>query len=217
MIYKFTDEHRRNLSIARRKSKKMRDIFDSEEYKNKMRLAKTGNKNGNFKGIGKLTSYDTYYERLSYCEEIKRDIKNPNLINVKCLYCGGWFIPSRVQTENRLIALSTVKQGEQRFYCNKECKRLCPTYRQYRYPLNYKKKRSLEVSPDLRKIVFERDNWVCQKCESKESLECHHIDPISKEPLFANDSDSCITLCDECHKEVHMKDEECKYATLRNC
>jgi len=63
-------------------------------------------------------------------------------------------------------------------------------------------------------MVFERDNWKCQKCGSDKSLESHHIDPKSLNPGFANDMDSCITLCKDCHKEVHMKDG-CRYYELR--
>ena len=45
----------------------------------------------------------------------------------------------------------------------------------------------------------------------------HHIDPVSQEPFFANDPDSCITLCKECHKQIHMNIEGCKYHELRKC
>jgi len=64
-------------------------------------------------------------------------------------------------------------------------------------------------------MVFERDDWECQKCEKKESIECHHIDPVSQEPMFSNDMDSCITLCKECHKYIHMNIEGCGYNELR--
>jgi len=216
--YKFTEEHRRNMSKARKNSKVWKKILKSKEYREKMRQSTSGFKNGNYKGIGNFTCYDTYEERLSFCEELRRDNENGNLMNVKCIYCGKWFRPTRIQTENRLIALKELTQGEQRFYCSNECKNLCPTYRQYKYPSDFKKM-STEVSPELRKMVFERDNWECQKCEEIESLECHHIDPISQEPLFANDIDSCITLCVECHKEIHMNIKGCGYGYLKraNC
>lgn len=217
MSIKFSESHRKNMSIARKNSKKMKSIFESQEYRDKMSKSKTGVKNGNYKGIGKFTSYDTYYDRLIYCEDLKRDSENSNLMNVRCTYCNIWFKPTRIQTENRLIALKNTNQGEQRYYCSNECKNLCPSYGQYKYQSDYKK-RTIEVDPNLRKIVFERDEWECQKCHSIEKLECHHIDPVSKEPLFANDPDSCITLCIDCHKQVHMNIEGCKYNDLKsNC
>jgi hypothetical protein len=217
--YIMTEEHIKNLTISLKNSEKAREVRSSKEYSEKMSLATSGSKNGNYKGLDRMWAcYDTENSKISFCEETRRDPDNENILNVKCTYCGKWFRPTGTQVNNRIVSLNGIKQGEQRLYCSQECKNLCPTYNQVKYPSDFKRQNSrTEVSPDLRKIVFERDNWVCQKCESKESLECHHIDPISKEPLFANDSDSCITLCDECHKEVHMKDEECKYATLRNC
>jgi len=195
---------------------KIKEVVKSKIYREKMSKATSGSKNGNYKGIGKMACYNTYSDRLLICEKVRRDFSNTNLMNVKCVYCGKWFTPTRVQVVNRIYALDSVDHGEQRLYCCKECKNLCPIYRQYKYPSDFKT-RSTEVDPQLRQMVFERDNWECQKCNNKESLECHHIDPIAKEPMFANDIDSCITLCTDCHKEIHMNIEECRYAKLRTC
>jgi CBS-domain-containing membrane protein len=53
----------------------------------------------------------------------------------------------------------------------------------------------------LRKKVFERDNFTCQKCKIQDKaakiLEAHHITP-----LVMNGSDNLaniITLCSDCH------------------
>jgi 5-methylcytosine-specific restriction endonuclease McrA len=53
----------------------------------------------------------------------------------------------------------------------------------------------------LRKKVFERDNFTCQKCgiqdKTAKILEAHHI-----VPLFVNGEDeltNLITLCADCH------------------
>ena len=71
-----------------------------------------------------------------------------------------------------------------------------------------------EIQPELRQMVLKRDEYQCVKCGSDENLECHHIIPVSIEPLLSADMDNCITLCSECHKEVHKKDG-CRYCQLR--
>jgi len=219
--YIMTEEHIKNLTISLKNSEKAREVRSSKEYSEKMSLATSGSKNGNYKGLDRMWAcYDTENSKILFCEETRRDPDNENILNVKCTYCGKWFRPTGIQVNNRTVALNGIKQGEQRLYCSQECKNLCPTYNQVKYPSDFKRQNSrTEVSSELRKIVFERDNWLCQKCESitNTQLECHHIDPISIDPMFANDHNSCITLCKDCHKEVHMKIEGCKYSELRNC
>jgi len=74
---------------------------------------------------------------------------------------------------------------------------------------------SREVQPALRKLVLERDDWTCQKCDSQENgLHCHHIDPVINNPIESSDIDNCITLCKSCHKEIH-KLPNCQYTNLR--
>ena len=63
-------------------------------------------------------------------------------------------------------------------------------------------------------MVFERDNWTCQKCGDTKSLHCHHIEGIRWEPLESCDIDKCITYCKKCHKQVHKK-KGCKYVDMQ--
>jgi 5-methylcytosine-specific restriction endonuclease McrA len=56
----------------------------------------------------------------------------------------------------------------------------------------------------IRKIVYKRDNWICQVCgkHCREDIQCHHKIPyrISKDNSLGN----LITLCRKCHiKEEH--------------
>ena len=62
----------------------------------------------------------------------------------------------------------------------------------------------------LRKEVFERDNFTCQKCkihdDKTEILEAHHIIPLvmgGKDEL-----DNLITLCNDCHHYAPNKKQE---------
>ncbi len=175
-----------------------------------------GKKNPYYKG-----AKDSLYEHWS--PKLEFDINRKNVeekIEVRCTYCNKWFVPTQVELDNRIGALRRNGIGAY-FYCSDECKDLCPDHYQVLWPKNYKPydniNKQSEVHPDLRKLVFERDKWICQKCHSENFLQCHHTDPVSQEPLFANDIDSCITLCKECHKDVHMKIEGCKYNELRRC
>jgi 5-methylcytosine-specific restriction endonuclease McrA len=75
-----------------------------------------------------------------------------------------------------------------------------------------------ERNQTLRKKVFERDNFTCQKCKTQDKtariLEAHHINPLVME---GNDNlDNLITLCSDCHHfapnnkqgfEDYMKEE----------
>lgn len=71
-----------------------------------------------------------------------------------------------------------------------------------------------EVQPELRQMVLKRDEYKCVKCGSTESLHCHHIIPVVIEPLESADIDNCITLCYNCHKEVH-KLPGCRYNEIQ--
>ena len=87
------------------------------------------------------------------------------------------------------------------------------------YPKDQKPATSREVQPELRQLVFKRDNYTCQKCNTHRDnldigIHCHHIEGILWEPLQSADMDMCITLCEDCHKEVHGIDG-CGYYEMR--
>lgn len=169
-------------------------------------------------GITKLglTLYDNYKDTLSLYEDIRKQ-EDTDLLEVKCAYCGQWFTPTRNSANHRLGAINNLNKGEHLFYCSDNCKQACPTFGMRNHPKGFKKATSREVSTYLRQIVFERDNWECQKCgkTGKEvALHCHHIKGYAQNKILANDVDNCITLCKGCHKEVH-KLPGCRYVDLR--
>ncbi|MEA3340239.1 MAG: HNH endonuclease [Chloroflexota bacterium] len=161
--------------------------------------------------------HDTYIRRIGFCEEVRRVFDNPELLEVKCAYCGKWMKPTNLQIKNRLQTLNGTQSGENRFYCSENCKEVCPIFNQNKYPKGFKQATSREVIPLLRQLVLKRDNYTCQKCGATTEtaqLHVHHIIPYAQNKMQANDPDSCITLCKSCHKEVHQQDG-CKTSDLK--
>lgn len=192
-----------------------------EKTKQKMSKAQMGKKHHNWKGgITKknIPFYDTYASQIEYAEKVRRNKEDENIIEVKCTYCGKWYVPKMTDIVYRIKALNGkyTNGTEYRLYCSDECKKECPIYNKHFYSTEESntKQYSREVQPELRQMVFERDDYMCQKCFSIESLHCHHIEGIRWEPLESCDIDKCITYCKKCHKEVH-EIEGCGYYDMK--
>ncbi len=159
-------------------------------------------------------------DRISFCEEVRRDPNNSELLQVKCFQhdCEKWFNPTWIQVWDRIGAVFGERnQGDCHLYCSENCKNSCAIYNQKLYPKYYKPHResqSREVQPELRELVLEHDNYTCLKCGSTEDLECHHIEGIRWEPLESADIDKCMTVCESCHDAIHQI-EGCRYVDMQ--
>ena len=160
--------------------------------------------------------YNTYAYQISYAEEVRHDLGNEELLQVKCTYCGKWFNPTVRNVQSRIKALNGKNEGEGRLYCSNGCKKLCPTYKKIKYSAEETNTKNLsrEVQAELRQMVLERDGWTCIKCGKTKSLQCHHIEGIQWNPIESADIDICVTFCVKCHEEAH-KDEGCRYSDLQ--
>ena len=223
---KYSNEQKKEMS-ERQKGKKQ-----SEETKRKISETLKGkyiNKNNHLWRGGYATKniprYNTYAPQLEWYEEVRRNKNDSNVLEVRCFKCNEWYIPTLNNVKNRTQYLNGIRKSEYHFYCSDQCRKSCSIYG--KRPETIMKEDAVragrlpwleltrEVQPELRSMVLERDGYQCVKCGSTKDLQCHHIMPVSVEPLLSADVDNCITLCKECHIEVHKKDG-CKYNQLRN-
>lgn len=58
---------------------------------------------------------------------------------------------------------------------------------------------------NIRKQVFERDNYTCTRCGSREFLEAHHLSYLNLGNELLTD---LTTLCRNCHREIHKGKNE---------
>ena len=188
-----------------------------------------GEKNGNWKGGYRskgLPEYDKYVDKIEWCEEVKRNKRDPNILEVKCFKCGKWYTPTLANLNSRIQILKNNDnyQGQSRFYCSNKCKNTCSVFGKRVDTLMKQDaiksgrmswlELEREVQPELRQMVLDRDEYQCVKCDNTDDLHCHHILPVAVEPIESADIDNCITLCKECHKEVHKQDG-CRYNQLK--
>ena len=204
--------NQKNKEKIRKQKKKYMKMY----YKNNRKERKQYNVNSKEKRKEYRKEYNQrkasieLVQKLDMFEEVSGN-------QIRCKYCGRWMIPTISQVVNRLKGIKENDKGY--IYCSEECKEECPTYGQVKYPKGFKPASSREVNPVLRQLVLARDNYTCQKCgkfqeELNVGLHCHHIIPHINSPLETNDPDNCITLCKDCHKEVH-KIPGCKYHELK--
>ena len=57
----------------------------------------------------------------------------------------------------------------------------------------------------MRKSVLQRDNSRCTLCGSTHNLHVHHKYYINKNRPWEYDKKALVTLCQDCHRNVHSK------------
>jgi len=198
------------MLINKNKYREYHKIYDKEYYRKNIKKERQRHK----KYAKSFALYDTFANQISYAESTRQDPRNLDLLQIKCVYCGKWFNPANQDIKNRIQALQNLAGRDHNLYCSQECKRLCPTYRRVSRYKFQEGDYSREVQPELRQMVFERDEWVCIKCGETVGLQCHHIEGIQWNPIESADIDICVTFCVKCHEEAH-KDEGCRYYDMR--
>ena len=70
--------------------------------------------------------YETYKDKLTI-DESPRLHKDGISLEVKCRYCGKYFIPTNTEIRNR-IKMFKKNEGECSLYCSYGCKEECPVF-----------------------------------------------------------------------------------------
>lgn len=226
---KFSEEHKRKLSevakgrrLSEEAKKKIGEAHKgkivSEDTKRKISEAGKGEKSSQWKGgVYKLNIplYDTYGYQLETYEDIRES--KDGYLEVRCTYCGKWFMPKTITVQSRIKTIDGRGTGECRFYCSEGCKTNCPIFHKQKYQEGFAPTEDYnrEVQSELRWMVLERDNYTCQICGSKENLHCHHYEGIWQNEIESADVDNCVTLCKYCHIYKAHKQPGCTYYDMR--
>jgi len=225
-IKSYIECNKERIKIYRKKYKEKMSVHLKEYHeKNKEKIAERSKQyyKNNKERISEIhtkyrysnASYKRFSKKLTM-DESPRLAEDGVSLEVKCRHCGKYFIPTNKAAEHRVRSLNGSMEGDCSLYCSGGCKEECPIYKQNTYPKGFKPATSREVDPLIRQMCFERDEWKCQICgltQNEVSLHCHHIEGYTQNPLLGNDIDNVITLCKNCHINVH-KLPECSYRDL---
>jgi len=155
-----------------------------------------------------------------FADDCRRSKHDPSVLELKCTYCGRYYSPSINQISNRIRSTAdNAKYVDIRLYCSTNCKQSCPMFsRTVDQLINVDAKINSETSiplnreiqAQLRQMVLARDNYTCQKCGKHQDnldvgLHAHRIEGIRHNPIESADIDMVITVCVNCHKEIHRQ------------
>lgn len=174
-----------------------------------------------------ISKYDVYAHQLEWCEEVRRNEKDPIVLEVRCAYnkCRKWYIPTLNNVSNRIQAINGKKRGEHRFYCSEKCKDKCPIYgMRPEYLINRDRNKfngiinCMSSTHELsiwKKEVLKRVGNQCEMCGSIKNINVHHEYPQKTHQIFSLDPDNGIVLCKKCHyKYGHSKNTSCSTGKL---
>lgn len=155
------------------------------------------------------------------CYSIKKkelfSINNPRYsggsLQLKCLVCNNDFTSKRYgKKQVKFCSHICYSQYRSEHYVGDNHHRFKGTGGRITRPVRWRKKYSLWI-----KSILERDCNKCTVCSSQELLEVHHIQPLAKlvteyitkngkldgNDNFFYDESNGITLCKQCHKNIH--------------
>lgn len=176
-----------------------------------------GEQAANYKGTGRYkcaicnNDFISYSKNPKYCSVL---CKNKSLIKDRilkmCEYCKKeiWLCPSVVKWQ--------ALRGYKNFFCCKKCEfdyKVAENHPRWISDRSlvkdqYKSIRWSKEMCDWRKMVYERDKYICQMCFKKGIyLNAHHIKKFADYPNIRFDINNGITLCKDCHQKTKGKED----------
>jgi hypothetical protein len=158
--------------------------------------------------------YDTYASKLQPYEQCRRNNNDQNIIEVKCVFCDKWYIPTVKEVRQRIDGIN--KNDWCKFYCSDICKESCPIYHQVKYPKGHKPYYNRPLQKEWASLVLEQNNneYICEICGEYGHI-AHHIDPVKCNPIESADIDNGIWLCESCHLNIVHQLPGCTFSELR--
>jgi hypothetical protein len=150
-----------------------------------------------------VPKYDLYTPQLEPIEQCRRNIEDPNILEVKCTYCGKWHIPTLTEVKARIY--QGFRTDTHKFYCSSKCKQDCPIYGKVKYPKNNKPYYTRPLQKEWASLVLKQNDnkHICEICGEYGNI-AHHIYPVKCNPLESADVDNGIIICKVCHNKVHQ-------------
>lgn len=154
----------------------------------------------------KLAVYNLIASKLIDCE----CRKTPNgYLEIQCIKCNKWFIPTNKTTQHRIESIKTGK-GESNFYCSDICKSTCLLYKFNSTSIDPRSKLYIPKSEQQKARACQTDHLkqlqcdevghnYCEKCGDIIDVELHHTLPIAKYGKEAVNSAGHIIICVGCH------------------
>lgn len=132
----------------------------------------------------------------------------------QCLVCGQWASQTLKHADPRVVAMAEIKPYDREHYENYFEQRYdfytraaeeCRQDEQRQFWAEYSEYLQSPEWQTKRRIVLERDNYLCQACRRARATQVHHLTYKHKyrEPLF-----ELVAVCESCHDEITEMDRQ---------
>ena len=175
--------------------------------------------NKGFAELHKIKEVCKFCEKVFYIRKGKERV----FCSVKCQHSfqKGKRRPDVSERMKLVMKSLTLEEKEERGRKISQSKKGVPNLKQRKENCHFWKGNKMAEYPELerirksveynvwRKSIYEKDNWICQKCgQVSERLQAHHINNFADFPELRLVLKNGITFCRECHKEFHKIDDK---------
>ena len=207
----FTEEHRKNLSIA---STGFKHSEATKKMMSEQRKGKASPRKGCKLSQEQIAKMVSFHKGKTLSKETREKIRQTHIARgigerVAILTRGkpawnkglkGAYVPSEEVRKKISEGLKRVGHRPPHISGDKHYK-----WNGGITPDNFKIRNSIQMKV-WRQAVFSRDCWTCQKCESKGvELAAHHIESFHSHPELRFAIDNGIALCKGCHMNFHNR------------